>query len=89
MVVIDQVELIAWVGPRLAQMGVGLALSGHTRSGQLWPITWLTRLFYPYYAGHYQIGTSHFYVSHGTGTWGPPMRLGAPPEIVHLHLRAS
>ncbi len=73
--------------PRLAEMGVGLILSGHTHGGQLWPIAWLSRRFYPYYAGHYQIGASHFYVSRGTGTWGPPMRLGAPPEIVHLHLR--
>lgn len=27
-------------------------------------------------------------VTRGAGTWGPPMRVGVPPEIVHLHLRA-
>jgi predicted MPP superfamily phosphohydrolase len=73
---------------RLAEMGVGLVLSGHTHGGQLWPISWLSRRLYPHYAGHYQIGASHFYVSRGTGTWGPPMRVGAPPEIVQLRLRA-
>jgi predicted MPP superfamily phosphohydrolase len=75
--------------PRLAEMGVGLVLSGHTHGGQLWPVSWLGRWLYPYNAGHYQIGESHFYVSRGTGTWGPPMRLGVPPEIVRLHLRST
>jgi hypothetical protein len=75
--------------PRLAAMGVGLVLSGHTHGGQLWPITWLAGRIYPYCAGHYRIGASHFYVSRGTGTWGPPMRVGAPAEIVHMHLRAA
>ncbi len=75
--------------PRLAEMGVGLVLSGHTHGGQFWPVSWLSRLFYPYNAGHYQIGASHFYVSRGTGTWGPPMRLGVPSEIVHMRLRAT
>jgi len=74
--------------PRLAQLGVGLVLSGHTHGGQLWPFTWLARRIYRYSAGHYQLGASHFYVSRGTGTWGPPMRVGAPPEIVRLQLRA-
>jgi predicted MPP superfamily phosphohydrolase len=26
------------------------------------------------------------YVSRGTGYWGPPLRLGAPPEIAKLVL---
>ncbi len=73
--------------PRLAELGVGLVLSGHTHGGQLWPISWLARRLYPHNAGHYQIGASHFYVSRGTGTWGPPMRLGVPSEIVRVRLR--
>ena len=55
----------------LAQLGVGLVLSGHTHGGQLWPIPWLARSFYPRNAGHYQIGAIRFYVSRGVGTWGP------------------
>ena len=74
--------------PRLAEMGVGLVLSGHTHGGQLWPLTYISRLFYPFGAGHFILGTSHFYVSRGTGTWGPPMRLGVPSEIVAIRLRS-
>jgi predicted MPP superfamily phosphohydrolase len=74
--------------PRLAEMGVGLVLSGHTHGGQLWPLTYISRLFYPYVSGLFSIGTSHFYVSRGTGTWGPPMRFGVPPEIVVIRLRS-
>jgi predicted MPP superfamily phosphohydrolase len=74
--------------PRLAEMGVGLVLSGHTHGGQLWPLVYISRLFYPYVSGHFSLGTSHFYVSRGTGTWGPPMRFGVPPEIVAIRLRS-
>jgi hypothetical protein len=74
--------------PRLAQMGVGLVLSGHTHGGQLWPLKYISMLFYPYVSGFFRIGTSHFYVSRGTGTWGPPMRFGVPPEIVAIRLRS-
>ncbi len=74
--------------PQLAELGVGLVLSGHTHGGQLWPLKYITRLFYPYVSGLFSIGTSHFYVSRGTGTWGPPMRFGVPPEIVVIRLRS-
>jgi uncharacterized protein len=59
-----------------------LQLSGHTHQGQLFPFHLLVRLFYQYLHGLYQ-PAPHFqlYVSAGTGTWGPPMRLFAPPEI--------
>ena len=38
--------------------------------------------------GHYQHGGSHLYVSRGCGFWGPPMRVGSPPELVKLVLTA-
>jgi predicted MPP superfamily phosphohydrolase len=69
-------------------MGVGLVLSGHTHGGQLWPLKYISKLFYPYVSGLFIIGTSHFYVSRGTGTWGPPMRIGVPSEIVVIRLRS-
>jgi predicted MPP superfamily phosphohydrolase len=28
----------------------------------------------------------HIYVNRGAGYWGPPMRLGSPPEITKLIL---
>jgi predicted MPP superfamily phosphohydrolase len=71
---------------RATSMGVDLMLSGHTHAGQLWPIPWISRLLYPWKHGHHVLGTSHMYVSAGVGTWGPPMRVGAPPEIVRITL---
>ena len=59
-----------------------LQLSGHTHKGQLFPFTLITRLAYPYQAGLYPLGNqAHIYTSRGTGTWGPPMRIFAPPEL--------
>ena len=69
-----------------AQLGVDLQLSGHTHGGQIYPFTYLVALFQPYVAGLYQKGNSQIYVSRGTGTWGPPMRLGAPAEITEIKL---
>jgi len=70
-----------------ASYGVGLQLSGHTHGGQLYPIIYLSRMIYPRTPGLHQIGESKMYVSRGAGTWGPPMRLGSPPEIVQITLR--
>jgi len=59
-----------------------LQLSGHTHKGQLFPFTLVTRLFYSMQAGLHRLeGGSLLYVSRGTGTWGPPMRFLAPPEV--------
>jgi hypothetical protein len=43
-------------------------------------------LAWEYSAGLYRHGDSHIYVSRGCGFWGPPMRVGSPPEIVKLVL---
>jgi hypothetical protein len=72
---------------KTASFGVGLQLSGHSHGGQLYPIILISRIFYPRTPGLHQIGESKMYVSRGAGTWGPPMRLGSPPEIVHITLR--
>ncbi|RKH17078.1 metallophosphoesterase [Corallococcus sp. CA047B] len=69
-----------------AQQGVDLQISGHTHGGQLFPMTALIGLRWEHSAGHYQQGDSHLYVSRGCGFWGPPMRLGSPPELVKLVL---
>ena len=69
-----------------AQAGITLQISGHTHSGQLFPFTLLTRLFFRYVHGLHRIGDMYLYVSAGTGTWGPPMRIGSRNEITLLHL---
>ena len=50
--------------------------------------TYISMLLYPNVSGLFRIGTSHFYISRGTGTWAPPMRFGVPPEIVAIRLRS-
>ncbi len=64
-----------------------LQLSGHSHRGQIAPFNFLTGLFYPLQDGLYPVGPGAFlYTSRGTGTWGPPMRLLAPPEITVIDL---
>ena len=64
-----------------------LQLSGHTHKGQIFPFTLLVRLRYPLYHGLHKFPSgAHLYISRGTGTWGPPIRLLAPPEITLIDL---
>jgi predicted MPP superfamily phosphohydrolase len=72
-----------------APFNVGLQLSGHTHGGQVWPFGLLVRLQQPLIAGLHRRGDSQIYVSRGTGYWGPPMRLGAPPEITEIRLESA
>jgi len=70
--------------------GVELQLSGHTHGGQIFPFNFLVATFYPYIAGLYRhregASAGQIFVSRGTGFWGPPMRLGSPPEIAKVVL---
>ncbi len=66
--------------------GIDLQLSGHTHAGQIAPFNLITMLRYPRYRGLYNIGKMKLYVSPGTGTWGPYMRLGSKNEITLLKL---
>ncbi len=71
---------------RSVEQGVDLQLSGHTHHGQMWPFNYITSAMYEISCGYRQIGKTHFYVSTGFGTWGPPVRLGNRPEIVQIKL---
>ena len=62
-----------------------LQLSGHTHGGQIFPFNLLTRLYYPFDSGYLDRG-SYLYVSAGSGTWGPPIRLFAPAEVTLIEL---
>jgi predicted MPP superfamily phosphohydrolase len=66
--------------------GVDLQLSGHTHHGQLWPLNYITNAMYEVSWGYKLKGNTHFYVSSGFGSWGPPVRLGNRPEIVLINL---
>ena len=69
--------------------GVDLQLSGHTHGGQLWPFDYAIRLSQPVVEGYARYGDTQLYVSSGVGFWGPPMRVGARPEVVVVELRAA
>jgi hypothetical protein len=71
------------------EAGIDLQLSGHTHNGQIFPFNYLAKLFYPKIKGLYRIKNMSLYVSPGTGTWGPPMRLGSNNEITLLNLVPS
>jgi hypothetical protein len=64
-----------------------LQLSGHTHNGQILPFKIFSKLFYPHNSGFIDLGTGSFmYVNRGSGTWGPPMRFLAPPEVTVIDL---
>ena len=64
-----------------------LQLSGHIHKGQIFPFTLLTALYYPITSGRLDLPNhSAMYVSRGSGTWGPPIRFLAPPEVTVIEL---
>ncbi len=73
---------------------VALTLSGHTHGGQFGVPFLSDRLNLARALGHrprglFREGESVLYVNAGLGTTGPPIRLGIPPEIVLMVLRAA
>ena len=68
--------------------GVDLQLSGHTHGGQLWPFDYVVGLDQPVVQGYRRYGDTQLYVTPGAGYWGPPMRVGATPEVTVVELRA-
>lgn len=70
-----------------SEAGIDLQLSGHTHNGQMIPFNFLVKLMFPYISGLYKYNETQLYVSQGTGTWGPPMRLGSNCEITLIALK--
>jgi predicted MPP superfamily phosphohydrolase len=71
-----------------SKYGVDLMLSGHTHGGQFIPFTFFAKLIWKRYKGLYKHNNTYLYTSTGTGTWGPPFRLGTRSEIVEINLTA-
>jgi hypothetical protein len=64
-----------------------LFLAGHTHGGQFFPFPPIVSLFHRYFRGLYRhSGRMTVYIHSGSGFWGPPNRLGVPPEIALLVL---
>jgi uncharacterized protein len=64
-----------------------LQLSGHTHGGQIFPFRLITHFIYPKDYGFFELGLNRLlYVSRGTGTLGPPVRVFASPEITVIDI---
>jgi hypothetical protein len=76
--------------PEIAPDSLGLfdlQLSGHTHKGQIFPFNLVTWFFYPQRAGQLTgLNSGFLYLNRGTGTWGPPIRFLAPPEVTIIDL---
>ncbi|GLZ76761.1 metallophosphatase [Actinorhabdospora filicis] len=66
--------------------GVDLQLSGHTHGGQLWPFGAVVKAQQGAVAGLSEVDGTQLFVTRGAGYWGPPVRVGAPPEITVVEL---
>jgi len=67
--------------------GVDLQLSGHTHGGQVWPFDLLVPLQQPMVEGFAVVDGVPVITSRGAGTWGPPVRIAAAPEIPLITLK--
>ncbi|MDZ7626461.1 MAG: metallophosphoesterase [Ignavibacteriaceae bacterium] len=68
------------------QNGIDLQFSGHTHHGQIWPANIITNMIYEISWGYKKKGNTHYYVTSGAGTWGPPVRTGSKSEIVNIKI---
>ncbi len=74
-----------WAAAR--EHGIDLMLAGHTHAGQIWPFGLMVKRRYPHMVGRFDDGPHTLYVSPGTGTWGPALRLGTRCEMTVIDLR--
>lgn len=86
----ERITLLLKHRPVVQKNSVGffdIQLSGHIHKGQIFPFGLVTRIMYPVSTGYTRLAeSSALYVSRGTGTWGPPIRFLAPPEITVIEL---
>ncbi|MFI7606809.1 metallophosphoesterase [Micromonospora sp. NPDC049366] len=76
------------VAVEAAKYGVDLQLSGHTHGGQIMPFNLAVKLEQPVVSGLGEVDGTKVYVTNGAGFWGPPVRVGANPQITLVELRA-
>ncbi len=74
--------------PEEGKAAFDLQLSGHVHQGQIFPFVFLVRRAFPHPTGLLRLGGGKYlYTSRGAGTWGPPLRFLAPPEVTLIRLR--
>nr|WP_157295728.1 metallophosphoesterase [Actinoplanes globisporus] len=72
-----------------APFGVDLQVSGHTHGGQMAPFNLLVGLQQPVVSGYGNVDGVPVFVTNGAGFWGPPVRVGAPPQVTVVELRTA
>jgi predicted MPP superfamily phosphohydrolase len=72
-----------------AKHGVDLQVSGHTHGGQMVPFNLFVPLQQPVTSGLGTVDGVPVYVTNGAGFWGPPVRVGAPPQVSLIELRTK
>lgn len=78
-----------WGFEHAAQAGIDLHLGGHTHNGQIFPFRYLVKLQFDYVYGLYEKDKSRLIVTCGAGSWGPPIRVLSPAEIVVIDIIAG
>ncbi|MCL2784372.1 MAG: metallophosphoesterase [Propionibacteriaceae bacterium] len=73
----------------VSRWGIDLQLSGHTHGGQLFPFHLATYLQQHVVAGVHEFDGVTLVTTRGIGTWGPPVRVLADPEIPIITLHRS
>jgi len=88
----EEANILLYHEPRGIQeakeVGINLQLSGHTHKGQTFPFNFITAWIYQGFDyGLFSLEDYNLYTTTGTGTWGPPMRIGNRPEVVVITLK--
>lgn len=74
------------IAKEASRFGFDLQLSGHTHGGQFFPWTIVVKFVHKLSLGLHRVGNMWLYISAGTGSWGPLLRIGTTPEITLLSL---
>ncbi len=89
----DKFSLVLYHVPReleaIKERKVDLMLSGHTHAGQFFPFTLFTKMVWKKGKGLYDLGTTRLFVSHGIGTWGPPIRVGTQSQVALIRIQGK
>mgnify|MGYP002345859850 CR=1 FL=1 len=64
--------------------GIDIQFSGHTHNWQLWPLNLIVKRLFEVPVGYKKKGDTHIFVSTGVGTWWPPVRTNARPDILFV-----
>jgi predicted MPP superfamily phosphohydrolase len=71
------------------EKGIDLMLCGHTHNGQIFPFNYVVKSRFAQTKGVYKSGQHTLVVSTGSGTWGPPKRVGSRNQVIVIKLQKT